>query len=681
MNLLGLGEPENDSLSANDYHKGYDKRGNGVDSSERPFVAWDGEGVNLAGPGKPQSYVLFGSNVGSVQSESGLDTFEVLDHILETGRKFPHAFHVGFAFNYDSNMILRGLYPKTLKKVHETGGAYINKRDGTRYRVAFTPGKFFRVTRYLPGYDRTANPHAKESVTIEDIFSFFAKSFIKAYEEMVGPVPTIIHSGKANRKSFDISEMDTIVAYWKVEIQMLRELADILRKRVYEAGLRISRWYGPGALASYAMQHNRIKEHMNGSTQSEIRTAARYAYAGGRFELFKVGRYCQPVYSVDINSAYPFAITQLPSLSEGQWVYRSFSGANPDRLARFGVYHCKVKVRAGFVKPPGPLFHRDFHHNISYPWINEGWYWTPEVEQAINLPGVEVIEGWEYVGWETQPFLYIQEMFNTRRDWKESGNPAQIALKLCMNSHYGKMAQRVGWDPKTGRIPPWHQLEWAGWVTSLTRSMLFNVIKRIPWESLIAVETDGIYTLTPPENLGITDSKELGGWEVTQYDEILYVQSGLAWLRKGDKWEDKRRGLDADSFSLESAKGYLSSLSHRHWEPFVGKTTRFIGLGAALNSNAATGARHCVWQTTSREINPGSSGKRVHIPSKCVACSEGRTAYETAHDLVIRSLAGIGKGGTLGTVMSYPHYIPWEETIGEPEWRKETPVDVTGVAG
>jgi hypothetical protein len=680
VNLKGLGGPDDDSLSPNKYHKGYTKRGYTSDPSNRPFIAWDGEGVNLAGAGKPQSYVLFGSSMGAIENTAGLSIFEILDHIIETGVRYPHAFHVGFAFNYDSNMILKGISAKKLKEIHETGGTYIGKRDGSRYRVSFTPGKFFRVTRYNTGYDRSTNPHAKETVTIEDIFSFFARSFIKAYTDMVGPVPAIIVSGKANRKSFNIEEIDDIRSYWEVEIQMLKELAEVLRQRVYEADLKISRWYGPGALASYAMQHNGVKRHME-AARDEVRRAAQFAYAGGRFELFKVGRYSQGIYSIDINSAYPYAITQLPSLTEGQWVYRSFSDGNPAQLARFGVYHCKVGVKAGFAKPPGPLFHRDFQHNISYPWINEGWYWTPEVMQALPLPGVEVVEGWEYVGWETQPFAYMEEMFNTRRDWKRVGNRAEIALKLCMNSHYGKMAQRVGWDPKTGRIPPWHQLEWAGWVTSHTRSILFDVMKRIPWDSLIAVETDGLFMLTDPAELGICDSKELGGWEVTTYDELLYVQSGLAWLRKGDEWKDKRRGLDADSFTLESARGYLSGLSRERWEPFVGKTTRFIGLGAALNSRAPTGVRHCVWQATDRAINPGSSGKRVHLPSECQACREGKSAYESAHDLVIRSLAGIGKGGQLGTVMSHPHYIPWEQNLGDPEWRKENTIDVVGVAG
>jgi Tat protein secretion system quality control protein TatD with DNase activity len=49
-------------------------------------------------------------------------------------------------------------------------------------------------------------------------------------------------------------------------------------------------------------------------------------------------------------------------------------------------------------------------------------------------------------------------------------------------------------------IPPRsHCLPLAGWVTSYTRAMLYNVLRQVPRDRLIAVETDGIYmTHDPP---------------------------------------------------------------------------------------------------------------------------------------------------------------------------------------
>jgi DNA polymerase type B, organellar and viral len=408
---------------------------------DRPFIAWDGEGVNLKGAGKPQSYVLFGSSVGHISSRTGLSAFDCLDHILETGAANPGAVHVGFAFTYDANMIIRSLSPSTLGRLHRNGWVRLKRRDGRTYTVTFAKGKFFRVTLHKPGYDPKQNPHAKITVQIFDIFSFFMSSFIKAYESMVGPVSTLIREGKAGRAEFKIEEFAEILAYWSDEIQMLRELASELRRRVYNAGLRISQWHGPGALASYALKQHKIRRYMN-DTGSDIRLAARYAYAGGRFECYKLGRVLGPVYGLDINSAYPYAIAQLPSLTDGTWTYVS----TPQKIRKFGVYRVALKRGAGFVSKPSPVFHRDKNHNITFPWVTDGWYWSPEAYHAQKC-GATIVEGWEYTGWSELPFAWVADMYAQRRDWKLRGIAAQVALKLCMNSMYGKLAQRIGWDP------------------------------------------------------------------------------------------------------------------------------------------------------------------------------------------------------------------------------------------
>jgi DNA polymerase type B, organellar and viral len=502
-------------------------------------------------------------------------------------------------------------------------------------------------------------------------------SFINAYEKWVGPIPDIIKIGKAGRKSFHISELDEIYKYWSVEIQLLQELATELRKRVYNAGLRITQWHGPGALSSYAMNDHKIGQHMT-VCNDDIREAARYAYAGGRFELFKLGRIQGPVWSLDINSAYPEAISLLPSLSDGRWNHV----VNPSRIAKFGIYRIRIRKFGGLVHAPGPVFHRDREHNITFPWHSDGWYYSPEA-RIVQQVGGEILEGWEYLDSKIKPFSWVPEMYQIRKDWQTRGISAERALKLCLNAMYGKLAQRIGWDEETKRIPRWHQLEWAGWVTSFTRAKLYNLIMKIPWENLIGVETDGIYCTIPPEEIGITNSTELGGWGISKYDELLYIQSGLAWLRQGEHWSDKRRGLDPCSaeprhsprdcdcegtFNLQSCEELLKGLrANTVWDPYIGNTSRFVGLGSALASRDPI-HRHRVWETREREIRPGRTGKRIHIPTYCQACQKGKTAYETAHDLVIQTKAVIDS-------RSYPHDIPWENPTEIAAWRDDAELE------
>jgi hypothetical protein len=657
------------------YHDATPKRSSQVPPELRPFIAWDGEGQNLRGEGKPQSYVLFGCSTGDrIRSNTHIHTFDLLDLIIRVGKENPTAFHVGFAFNYDANMILQSLSEPALAIIHRTGKLTL-RREGVRYHINFLPGKWFSVSKYGPKYDRKKNPHDKVTVKIYDLFTFFAKSFLKAYQELIGDPPEEVVQGKADRNDFGNMSLDYVEKYWRIEIEMLRVLAEELRRRVYGAGYRITQWHGPGALASHALRIHRVKE-AKAYCPTPVREAAAFAYAGGRFEMFRLGRTMGPIYSVDINSAYPHAITRLPSLSIGQWRHV----VTPKSVARFGVYRVRLlpTVDGTFLeKAPGPLFHRDARGNISFPWVLEGWYWSPEVMNLFKLSPdrYEIVEGWEYLGASRleAPFEWMKETYRKRKEWKAAGNGAQLALKLLMNSIYGKLAQRVGWNEVKRLAPTWHQLEWAGWITSHCRAMLWDLMSSIPRESIIAVETDGLYTTTDPATIGITDSSELGGWEVTEYDEILYVQSGMAWLRKGsckqqrcihqnDKgesvegcaWTCKRRGLDAKTFSLAACQSYLASLGpEEQWESYIGKTTRFTGLGAALNSSTPTKSIHCRWETTTRDISPGQGGKRVHVHSQCPACMAGQTAYQAAHELSIRSLA-------YKDPMSFPHHIPWE---------------------
>lgn len=655
------------------YHKGRPSRPSQIPAGERFFIAWDGEGMNLRGAHRPQSYVLFGASTGEYIKGESLNTFELCDFIIEVGRKYPNGSHVGFAFTYDANMIVKSLHPRNLEWLHKHG--YVNltsSKTGHRYCIIMRKGKWFSVTRYNNGYDKSRNSNAKHTVRIEDIFGFFTCSFVEkedgtpgAVEKLLGydaPGLALVRKGKDKRRDFTYAEFDYVKTYWDAEIKLLAMLAEELKKRLHAGGLTIRQWYGPGALASFCLKREGIQKHMSRGPDP-VREAARFAYIAGRFEHFSLGRVNKPVYGFDRNSAYPYAITKLPSLSEGKWVHVK----SPQRIARFGVYRVRLNVRSGFNHAPSPLFHRDKRHNISFPWITEGWYWSPEVANIFGNTGVEVVEGWELLETATRPFRFVYDQYLERRARKEANDSTELGYKLAMNSYYGKFAQRVGWDEKTRRIPPWHQLEWAGWITSHCRAAMYRLMLRIPHGKLISVETDGVYTTATPAEIGITAGTGLGEWDVSRYDEVMYVQSGLAWLRKGDQWETKRRGLDPGSFTRAHCEDYLQTLQpNERWAPFEGVTTRFIGLGAALASKAPLKVRHCLWETRTREVVPGEHGKRIHVNSTyCRACQDDKNAYEQAHDLVIRSRAQVGE-------MSTPHFIPWEgkdDGASEPDWR------------
>lgn len=625
----------------------------------REFVAWDGEGITYA-EGTAQHYVLFGNSVGDfVIDESGhsgpsvgLTTSACLDLLLRAKQKNPQAIHIGFAINYDVNMILNDLERSQLERIKENG---IVRYRG--YRLEWRPGKWFRVSK------------KGCSITLYDVFGFFQSSFVVACEKFLGkddPELVGIKAGKSARASFVLDQLRTfILPYWQSELRLLVRLASSLRSDLLSANIVISSWHGPGAVANAVFRDQGIKHHKSTVIHKGVNHAARYAYAGGRFEQFRCGGYEGPVWEYDINSAYPYAISQLPSLSHGNWEY-----VTRFEPGTFGVWHVRYSDPQQSMLASQPFFCREKHGGVSYPPNVEGWYWTPEAELYPSA----VIGGyvWRAVN-DDRPFSFVQQMYDRRAEWKRDGNSAEKALKLALNSLYGKMAQRIG--GQDGNIPTWHQLEWAGYVTSYTRAKLWGAM-HLAGESIIATETDAIFTTRPIHADGDVVSLEigdqLGQWSLTEFSNIIYLQSGLYYANiSGDQYEtvgvSKYRGLDKDGktgqpkgLPARKVLAHLRNVGRLGGEipPLIGTTTRFVGLGIGLHSKQSVWRS---WETSSKEIHYGGSGKRTHIAASCIECQNGLPHHKNLHHTTISSVGG----------MSHPHSLPWvtDESPGA-DWQQ-----------
>jgi hypothetical protein len=534
-------------------------------------------------------------------------------------------------------MILRDVSKNHLRVLKDQG--YIHWK---RWNLQYLPRKWFLVTDRLMG----------KTVRIWDVFSFFMCSAVDAWEKYNVEVSETVLRGKMERGDVPFEKLWTdIFPYWAEENQAYVALMVKLREALHSANLYISSWHGPGAIASHS-----LKKHGNDRAMAKvsgaISDASQYAYGGGRFEMFKVGRAGVPVYEYDVNSAYPYAISQLPNLAHGSWRHV----LEPSRISRFGVYRINFSVNpfdpvSNFHRPM-PFLHRDKRGNISFPCVNETWVWSPELWGKTNFPGLTIHEGWEFCEEddEDRPFAWLAENYAIRQRYKDDGNPAELALKLQMNSMYGKMAQRVGWNQEKRLAPKWHQLEFAGWVTSLCRSMVFRA-SLYSGSNLVAYETDAVFSTSDiSEHLEIGDG--LGKWEMTTYDDFVYLQSGCRFGLKNGAWKAKYRGFDKGSLSLDAA---LESLGGPPDEwTITGTTKRFIGFAQALHTNFDS------WREfqsdKARVLHIGGEGKRRHIPKLCRACRDGIPANETFHD------AALGVPIPENS-RSEKHHLPWKDTI------------------
>lgn len=641
---------------------------------KRKIIAWDGEGINLRGRGKPQSYVLFGC---SAETDSPLigkrltpgDTFNYMCNIAE---QYPQAVHVAYAFNYDFNMLIQGFRWENKLDLKDKGETVIDKgwalspsSWGYRYYVSYIPGKIFRVVR------RELSTGKQVSIRIDDVFSFFAAKFIKAVEDILGDELTdedkeIIEHGKAERGHTTWNDIEEIKHYWQCEISMMERMMEKFREVMYRAGIHLKQWYGPGAIASYLFKSKKLAQHIQNTPEvKEVHEASKRAYAGGRFERFHIGRVRGPVYGVDRNSAYPYALSNAPSLGPDHGVWEHIE--NPDRIDEFAVYRIRFRFRTtqpSRIRQPMPLFHRDNRGSITYPGWVDGWYWSPEARMAMefgkHLGGIEISEGWIWQHDGTKPFKFLEEMFNERMRLGKR-NIISMPYKLGPNSMYGKLAQRVGSKDKP---PVAHCLPLAGWITSHCRAAVYNVMLQTPFDQLIAVETDGVYTTVPPDKMRLDFGDGLGQWDITEYEEMLYLQNGIYHRKQKGEWlSPKSRGLSMSSVPLELVTEYFQSSGPVPYRNGPSGTLqlpmkdRFTGLNAAFVGDPTTvNERHCVWFVPPKEINPGGTGKRIHISHGCKQCGNGSSFYDEAHECIVLSRSGFGSD-----IESAPHKLPWED--------------------
>jgi hypothetical protein len=637
ISTLSIGSPSEKSIRAG---KSKPKNLSRVPFGEREFMSWDGEG----GEGK---YWLFGCSDGDyVQAESGLTTYECFALLMRKAIQYRDRIHIAYGFNYDVTMMTVNLPDAKLQQLKDT-----HHTSWGRWHLEWMPNKWFRI------YDW----RDKVGIRIYDGMTFFQTSFVKACEMVLGVQDerlVRVRKGKAGRSSFSYVEIDDIRTYMFGELSLSDSLFSRLRELFAIAGIHPRGWYGPGAIASCLLAREGIKAHITRDLPDEVLAAAAYAYFGGRFESYYTGRYCGPVYSYDIRSAYPHALRGIPSLGKGTFRhvdYELTGGIDPRSVNDFALYRLRYdfngppKAGLGF---PHPFPYRDKQNRVFYPPVVEGWYWGVEVKAAAELfsNAIHIYEGWVYEQEEVHesPFAFVVPLYEQRARWKVEGNGAQLAAKLALNSLYGKLAQRVGWNKETKQPPRWHQLEYAGYITATCRAMIYRAMMQAPAD-IIAVETDGIYSRVP---LKLDEGTELGQWEAETFDEIIYVQSGVYWTVKNNtslcgKYatvnKAKVRGFGSGSFSYRDAVAVVDYLN-----PLIGSTHRFGALSGFIGKPQLR-----QWMDNDRVAQWGGGGKRGHATKLCHKCNGNGSQL---HNLVVTNF----QGGA-----SHPHFLPWRAAVGE----------------
>lgn len=522
---------------------------------DKRYIAIDGEGYTDKKSRKHYYSYLAAcdekSLIGNIYREEGLRSSEIFEFLLSLPQGSWNL-KVGFSLGYDIT--------KWLQDLPNAAIYLLNHPELRKGKLGPSDVKWagFNINRLSSQFKiiQYRDELTKRTV-VWDLFRFFGKAFVPALIDwQVGDkeIWDHIQSMKDKRGEFDgINE--EVKKYCQAECMLLAKLAKTLIDAHTDAGIKLTSYYGPGSTASTMLKDMKAKEE-TAKIPPEMEYAVECAFFGGRFECSWAGP-LENVYGYDIASAYPFAMTQLPCFKHGRWelvknpkitdIENAVAACIHYKLTEFDGLKIVKEIDKDIVKHKvdangraadhawGPFPFRLSDGNILFPIVCEGgWVWKHEYLTGLRYySNIQAKEAWilrQNCKCE-RPFAeQIATYYNRRLEWGKEGRG--IALKLGINSCYGKRAQRVG-------SAPFRCVVSAGNITSLTRSMLLEAVCRAkdPWK-VIGLATDGVQSqeslelpkppITGTEEIAAKKKKfSLGSWESKGNDTIHNIRPGM----------------------------------------------------------------------------------------------------------------------------------------------------------
>lgn len=623
---------------------------------DRPFISCDLE--TYKGNDGRAEIMHFGFSNGRSISGQNLSIDDCLEVIRAVGidNSLSKPIYIGFGFRYEVTFFLRDMPWKLAEKLWKGRGRN-TAITWHNCRFEYLKGKYFQISK--GGKKDETTPYW--SVRIYECFSWFNTNLVDAAKKHISHTKhwrkhgEFITASKSSRQSFTFKDLRKVVKYWEVEQETLVILMDHIRNLIVNAGLPLpSHWWGPSALTAACFRHYGVKEHMTNEQPDDFIMACRFAYYGGRFEQFKAGKHQGPIYQYDIASAYPFAMIDLWSFNDSRLEYCRDS--KQFDWSPFTLYHIRYKTEKQFWEnwhSPHPFPFRDLRGQIFFPGYVETWLWGPELEHYWNDGEISFLDCWRVIPGEQKPFKWISELFELRCELKKNGNPAEYVVKITINSAYGKTAQRVGWNEEKFLPPEFHNLAWAGYITSKCRAMVWNATL-LSNGGVFQIETDAVFSTTEidlPQISGKNLPTDIGRWERTEYEGIITLQNGIYWTKKDGFWKKpKFRGMrkGATGIDVTDADEFLKRLdiTKRKTIPMQSQTIAFYGNGHR-GSN-----RYLKWLPEDKITHFAGEGKRFWLgignPSESlIPLTNGIT----------REMKEYGYDGIRWH--SYPHHLPW----------------------
>lgn len=461
--------------------------------------------------------------------------------------------YAAFNMDYDARAVIKMLPKAIWKRLHilnhaEVQIAYLTMFDGARILSPKIKITYYKRKEFALSY-------GDARFAVYDVWQYYQSGSLEnTARKILGK-----DVGKDALPSEWLSKMEwaltthreQVIKYCMRDAELALLLMERVRTQFEKLGLNFTRPLSPASMASrYFGPRIRFKLPR---WQNNI---MRECYNGGRIECYKRGKFEGELYGYDINSAYPWALSQLPDPSGGDLLH---VGTCANRGIVYGAYRVRLKIRPDSF-PMGPV-PWESKRGLIYPvgtftrWIDR---YTLDYLRGYDSVKVKILDAWEFIGHgKEQLFPDLAKLYRERKTRPD----INLALKIVLNGLYGKMAQAVPIYGKTQTLTGVDELFYEGSfrskrdryasythfgiasaVTSIVRNRLHATMMLAP-ERIIMAATDGLLV---QGELPIKCGSELGDWSIKYKSDLAYVVGAGVYACHNpvdDSWDEKVRGL------------------------------------------------------------------------------------------------------------------------------------------
>jgi hypothetical protein len=450
--------------------------------------------------------------------------------------------HYGvYNLKYDSGAILYYLPKEILKELWEIGFVS-HEYKNVKYHIEYIPHKSLVVKKGFRNYIR-----------VWDIAQYYKMSLEKASFRYLGKHKDDIET-KSFSRTYVKKNIDKIRKYCRMDAVLVSELANYLKDKLAEFGIKTSALYSGASLSLryYADRGSICTAYRFFKQKAELVKFAMDAYEGGKFEVTARGYY-PLAYEYDITSAYPSEIMRLLDLTIARVEYgRKY---RPDADYGFlkviidntpGKYlPCGIKRKQLRIYPAGVYSlnctkqEYDFitgELNIDVTIIAAYWLFCP-----VKVP---IYKG------------RTEKIFALKSKYKNNDAMLYSVTKIMANSFYGKAVQLIenykgeyvagqGFNPLYGAI-----------ITANTRINVSR-LQNLYGENCMAVHTDSVIMKCKLDEKYITGG--IGGFEYVTEGECIIIACGQYSINDKSAYKGfvPERIKDGDEERIESWKEIL----------------------------------------------------------------------------------------------------------------------------